>query len=200
MNLEIISIIIAASGAPTIPLLHKKYKERGEKKRTHQKEWKALVSSVATLVSDMAYVKQELKPNGGTSLRDAVEAIEVDTTISRGARYKQIQGAAYEFRQFPNSLISVRHVTKDWTKITGLSAADCERDGWLRCVALKDRVRVGKAAMYSYSSGTTLDEFFQVKNVIDGTLHDVRLVSDPIISRKGVVIGWVGILTLEISS
>lgn len=87
-------------------------------------------------------VAEEMKPNGGSTLRDKVDKMSKQLVFNEGARRVVFdlfdEGAFYECDEDGMFL----YVNRAWNTVTGLTPADALGEGWIAGVHPDDREKV----------------------------------------------------------
>ena len=154
----------------------------------------ALLAQWLGLLADVASVKREVTTNGGSSLKDAVTEIANGVAIDRAARHLAIDTATYELIWDGLAHRTV-YVSSEWIRLTGLSPADTEHEGWALSVAPSDRARVMATAASAAETGSVFFARYHLENVATHVQVHIDHIGTPVVTKTGAVIGWVGVLT-----
>ena len=162
--------------------------------------WQKRQAFIARMNTSMGYIEKvqgQLSPNGGSSIVDSLARIEIGMELDRTSRRTFMkESMTYELVVQPDGSTTVLWVSPGYQKLTGLSAADYARDGWVRSVDDADREDVLQAVTDAEHHGTMAVMSYRVHNVLTGDSHMVRHESTPVYVR-GKLTGWVGVLTIQ---
>lgn len=149
-------------------------------------------------------IKHEFHPNGGSSLRDVVNAI----LATQSAQEQRLTMSAVLLRRVASSMEQVVLFESDasgaaiwisdfWEDLTGMPVGEALGHGWAGAIHEDDRMRVMTEFKSANEQQRVFRCIFRVQNVADGTVTTVRTISQPVLSNKGdYVIGWIGMTTL----
>lgn len=139
-------------------------------------------------------LEDEFKPNGGGSLRDAINRIEMNLLLEQQTR--RVISMALEVALFEcNAAGMYVWVNQAYTNLSGLTPAEAKNYGWVTAVDPKDREAVTNEWESSIKQKRTFQMEFRIINLNNGIPSRVNALSFPISNEKGVIIGHVGILT-----
>jgi PAS domain-containing protein len=155
----------------------------------------ATSEAIARMEPALAGVQREVTANGGASLKDVVTSMRDEIIVERTARRVLSTHANYEVSIPPaTGIVQMQYVSPEFVVLTGLSRDECDRDGWVRFVAAEDRERVQRLAIHAQQNGHVFSIDYIGENVQTGNRVGITQVGTPIISPKGVVIGWIGVM------
>ncbi len=133
---------------------------------------------------------------------DGVAAIAMDTTEQRAAaealrrteeRYRSLVQAGAQVVWVTRPDGEIAEDSPEWRSITGQTAEQYQREGWLAAVHSDDRDRVEAAWRDCVQSGKVFDSRYRVRSRTGSYKHyDVRAVP---IERDGRIIEWIGAST-----
>ena len=154
--------------------------------------------SLTSLTGDMATVKQEVTINGGRSLKDRVTVIGQDVQrlhhelkVSTAARRVGDNRAIFEMVVVDGEA-RPRYVSREWTRLTGLTREDMDDGGWLSCIQIADQPRILAMAQEANENQSIFQAEYWCVNAMTGAPHYIRHIGHPIFSDAGVLVGWVG--------
>lgn len=130
--------------------------------------------------------KKEFKPNGGSSIKDSLNRLEVSVAATRqtSLTLASVVGVAY-FQT--NSSGQYVYVSRDWQRMAGMFAEDALGCGWTGAIHPEERDVVTKSWSDSVANGRP----WQLKcKLANGVI--VHMTANPIKSHSGVVEGYVG--------
>lgn len=139
-------------------------------------------------------LQEEFKPNGGGSLRDAINRIEMNLLLEQQTR--RVMSMALDVAIFEcNAEGLYLWVNQAYTNLSGLTPADAKNYGWVTAVDPKDREPVTNEWENAIKQKRTFQMEFRIINLNSGIPVKVNALSFPISNEKGTLIGHVGILT-----
>lgn len=147
------------------------------------------LEAVSKQISDIAL---EFKPNGGSSLRDAVNKLALQQYIDNESRRKLMEadGLAFWESDMGGGAIYLSEALLD---IIGLDSRDALGTGWASCLAPEDRDRV----IHEWEDDVKSQrKFIQTYTFITpgGVRTKVQANSTPLI-KNSVVVGFIGVIT-----
>jgi len=137
-------------------------------------------------------IAKDFKPNGGNSLRDVVNRIELRMDII-DERYKLL--VELEDLGIFEADKDGRYtwVSEGWMKITNMSSVDASNFGWLAGVNSNDRGRVS----LEWEMAITQERQFSIKYTIgeNGSSKQILCVAFPLKDETGKLLSYVGRIT-----
>lgn len=152
-------------------------------------------NSLPEIQKELTVIKDELKPNGGMSLRDAVNRIERNLLIEKHARRAMTMAmdvAVFETDE-NGSCVWVNHMYKE---ITGLDAEQAKGLGWISSIHEMDRERVSEEWEDIVEQKRSFHMQYKMININSFKATNVKCDSFPIANDHGEVVGHVGIITV----
>lgn len=149
-------------------------------------------SNVANIFEGLDAIKHQLVPNGGGSIRDAIDRIEARQIIHE-QRHKMLHMdspfAIFETDAEGNSI----HVNRTYCRWTGRSAEELQGNGWFNILAPESRSAVFKEWE---TSTDQIREFSMEYTIIAiaGARIPVRCNAFPMFDSKQRLSGWMGII------
>jgi len=141
-------------------------------------------------------VQTQLRVNGGSTLRDAVNELRNEYAVERAARRVVSNVASLEMGINPLSGdMSVLFVSAAFSRLSGLSRDDCEHDGWLRAVEDEQRERVTRVARESMESQSVMSVRYVVQHVYTRGRTRVEHTGTPVLNMRGAFVGFVVVIT-----
>lgn len=139
-------------------------------------------------------LQEEFKPNGGGSLRDAINRIEMNLLLEQQTR--RVMSMALDVAIFEcNSNGLYLWVNQAYTNISGLTPTDAKNYGWVTAIDPRDRESVTSEWESAIKQKRTFQMEFRIINLNNGIPVKVNALSFPISNEKDILIGHVGILT-----
>lgn len=149
------------------------------------------IKETVTLIEKL---HDEFKPNGGSSLRDAVNRIEEKILCEQGAR--RVLSMALDVGVFECDADGLcLWVNQYYTTITGLSPFEARNFGWINAVDIRDRDGVVEQWDLAIKHKRIFQMEYKLVNILNGIPTKVRCHSSPIFNDKNEIIGHVGIIT-----
>lgn len=130
--------------------------------------------------------KKEFKPNGGSSIKDSLNRLEVSVAASRQTSLTLASaiGVAY-FHSDENG--DYRYVSREWQKLANMFAEDAMGNGWMNGIHPDDRITVVTEWREAYRH---LRPIRINCKMMSGTR--VNITANPIKSPNGDLEGYVG--------
>ena len=143
------------------------------------------------LLDKVDLIAEEMKPNGGNSIKDAVHRIEKELTLS-SERYKALiadyDSAIFETDAKGNCTWVNRTLAKTVQRIP----IELMGNGWINTIAKNDRERVVTEWQKSIEEEREFSNEFSFETP-EGNLIPVKVFSYKMINREGDTIGFLGI-------
>lgn len=159
----------------------------------HRRYLKPL-AALPKLQADVAKIKAEVQTNGGSSLKDGVNAIR-DELAMVDARQRGVlsraSGATFE----TDSLFNWTDANLAMERLTGVGFARLERLRWISRIHDDDRARVMEEISYAVKDKRAATTSFRF--ITDAGDTNVHLEATPVFSRSkpNDVLCWSGIMT-----
>lgn len=135
--------------------------------------------------------KKEFKPNGGSSIRDSLNRLEISVAATRqtSLTLASVIGVAYFQTDAAGGYV---YVSRDWQRMTEMFAEESMGSGWIEAVDQRDRGMV----LASWNDAVKTGRPWRVKcKLADGL--EVLMMANPIKSHSGVVEGFVGFYEVD---
>lgn len=137
---------------------------------------------------------EEFKPNGGASLRDAINRIETKLIIEQNAR--RAMSMAMDVGIFESDSQGMfTWVNQYYTNLSGLSIEEAKNFGWVTGLYEEDRERVVEEWGAAVKQKRLFKLDYAMFNSRSSEYTPVQCTAFPILNVKQDVIGFVGILT-----
>lgn len=151
-----------------------------------------LAQDVLDVKASTARLEAELRPNGGSSLRDAVDglATRMDLFSARKMAALDAQDVAY-FETDSGGRLTI--ASRSLCRLAGRDDGELMGNGWLDSIMPVDRPRVAEAWHDSVARGTALTEYAACVRP-SGSAIACRIDACPVVVA-GSVAGWVGLVT-----
>lgn len=135
--------------------------------------------------------KREFKPNGGSSIKDSLNRLEVSVSASRQTSLTLASAIGVAYFQ-SDSKGDYRYVSREWQKMAGMFAEDAMGNGWINGIHPDDRVKVVTEWREANNHGKPLRV-----NCRMATGVTVNITANPIKSSSGTIEGYVGFCETE---
>lgn len=138
-------------------------------------------------------LQEEFKPNGGSSLRDAINRIEMRLLIEQHAR--RAMSVAMDVGVFEtdgNGLCT--WVNQLYTDVSGLTTEEAKNFGWVAGIYEKDRDRVTEEWEQAVKQKRVFKLEYAYINVRNSEFTPAQCTAYPITNNKGDTIGFIGIV------
>jgi len=134
---------------------------------------------IRTISKRLERVQAEQRPNGGSSMRDSIEAIRKEVS-SIGTKIEEIDAQVRGRLELENGGYfmtdangSCLWTSSVWSQLTGVSVEDARGDGWVRGILEEDREEVWSAWSMAVRTKTHFDKRYRTAK---GTLVHGRAV------------------------
>jgi len=161
--------------------------------------WKSAVVPTYRFARDFAAVfesldviKKQLVPNGGSSLRDAIDRIEnrISMTEQRAKLLCMDAPVAIFEADASGNFI---HVNRTMTRWTGRNTEDFKGTGWINTIPHPDRFEVFEEWTKAVAQNREYNSRFILQSVTGGE-YEVVCVAFPMYGPRGELAGWMGTL------
>jgi PAS domain S-box-containing protein len=153
----------------------------------------ALLKKLKTSFEIIEKMHEEFKPNGGASLRDAVNRIETKLLIEQHAR--RAMSMAMDVGIFETDGQGMCTWVNDYyTDLTGLSNDEVKNMGWVTGLYEGDRERVVEEWTSAVKQKRVFKLDYGMVNTRNSEYSKVHCTAFPITTIKGDVIGFIGIV------
>jgi len=152
-----------------------------------------LLKKLKTSFDILEKMHEEFKPNGGASLRDAINRIESKLLIEQHAR--RAMSMAMDIGFFETDAQGMcTWVNQYYTDLSGLSNEDAKNFGWVTGLFEEDRERVVEEWASAVKQKRVFKLEYGMVNSRNSEYSKVHCTAFPISNIKGDVIGFVGII------
>lgn len=161
--------------------------------------WKSVVfptlryaTTLAKVLANLEDIKHQLKPNGGSSLRDAIDRIETRIIMAeQRAKFICMDGpvAVFEADAEGNFI----HTNRTLTRWTGRTPDEFLGAGWVNAVAKSDRARIFTEWRTAVAQRREFDESFCL-DPLTGDSVEINCSAFPMLDAKERLTGWIGII------
>lgn len=130
--------------------------------------------------------KKEFKPNGGSSIRDSLNRLEISVAATRqtSLTLASVIGVAYFQADSTGSYV---YVSRDWQKMTGMFAEEALGNGWSETISATERDMVTS----SWADAVKNARPWRAKCHLAGG-SEIHMMANPIKSHSGTLEGYVG--------
>lgn len=105
------------------------------------KDIDATTTQVSVIYPMIIKVNEEMKPNGGSSLRDAIDRIALRTAAAE-LRLRLVTESIDQISFETDSNGDCQWVSRQWSRVYGISTTDALGKGWVNGVCFPDREKV----------------------------------------------------------
>lgn len=147
--------------------------------------------SIHTLHVAVDKLHSDLRPNGGSSLRDAVDRVEKMVTSTNTAQkaIMDLLSAGFFLTDATGDCI---HVNRYWQQLTGIPLEEALGSGWMACLHPDDRDRVTSGWLTAAADGRVFTDNFRIINKGTNRVYRVNCHSIPLRDGSGHVYGHIG--------
>jgi PAS domain S-box-containing protein len=148
--------------------------------------------NLTSVLANIEEIKHQLTPNGGSSLRDAVDRIETRMILTE-------QRAKLLCMDSPMAVFEADaagefiHVNRTFARWTGRSQSELTGNGWVNTLSPADRVSVYSDWLDAISQEREFTAEFSLRDA-DGAPIKVHCSAFPMLDRKCTLAGWMGTL------
>lgn len=184
-------VVLVGAGATTISIVWKK----AVKPLLHgcKQVWK-FAKSIESKFLLIDAIADSVKPNGGSSLRDAVDRIEFEV-----GRVFNRQRALLDLYIEPFFEVDVHGdytlVNRAWTDLTGLPISRALGSGWVNAVHPEDREWVRREWDAAMEEGRIFSSTMRFVS-LQGQIYSVMVQTAPFLDKTGLPIGHMGTVRL----
>lgn len=135
--------------------------------------------------------KKEFKPNGGSSIKDSLNRLEISVAATRqtSLTLASVIGVAYFQADSEGSYV---YVSRDWQRLAGMFAEDALGTGWTTSIHPDDKI----AIVASWEEAVESGRAWRASCKLASGKH-VHMTANPIKSHSGIVEGYVGFFEAE---
>lgn len=165
-----------------------------------RKEWEKSskfregVTALSSLPEKIDSILQEVRPDGGNSLRDKVEGIGASLKT-----YIQLSDSRFRFMADTAGILMFEHdkdglcvwVSDGWCALTGMQREDAIGNGWVNAVAASDRPRVMEAWRRAVIEKRVFSEVYKYVCNEMGTVR-VKVRVEPMYGADDQIAGFIG--------
>lgn len=148
----------------------------------------------ATLERRLTSIEKELCPNGGLSLRDAIDRIARSQTIqdrSHEALLDLLDEPCFKSDQYGKC----EWINRAYLKLTGRAIDEARGTGWLNCIYPDDRARVFDEWRSAVEQSRNFEMTYRVLDC-NRMPVTVRAQAKVLHDHKGATIGFIGSLAI----
>lgn len=136
-------------------------------------------------------IQAEFKPNGGSSLRDAVNSLDRNLAL-HSAKIEMLTGqtglATFECDKHGQMI----NVNREFCNLANMFREDCKGNGWLQSIKSEDRQRVEEEWLNCIKDGRQFDMKFRIGDSKTDKYTLINAHSEIIKDRKGELAGIFG--------
>lgn len=164
---------------------------------------------VNVLSATITDIKNELKTNGGNSIKDIVIKLQKDIHLSLNNHTHGISRnrIIFKFLGFSHNhnglgiyetdnMGKCTYVTSRYCEITGLTESQALQHGWIECIHPDDRSKVNREFMESIQEGRLFNMTFRIRNILTNHIHTVIGHAFPI-SNNTEICGYIGSISVK---
>ena len=191
-----ITILVAVYGAGTIPFIRdwvgKVWASIVYPFTRSNRKLNAIVADHVLLGEKLDFVVDQLKPNSGSSLRDAINRLEVNQRIheAKMSHYLDSQNAIM-FETSAEGLYT--WVSKGYEDLTGRPAADLRNWGWTLSISAEDLSIVRSEWYVAMEQKRIFEKTYSIRDTDNNLIECYCRAVPTIVNEK--VIAWIGSLS-----
>lgn len=148
------------------------------------------------LLADVATIKAQWLPNGGSSPLDKIDRLDQQLAVEIATRQLTETRAIWEGEVALDGTVRTVSLSREYQRLTGLTADDIDNGGWMRGVAPEDRERVARIAAHAHTEEALFQAEYHARHIVTGARTWVEHVGKPICDSRRKVRRWVGLMTV----
>ena len=133
----------------------------------------------------------EIRPNGGSSLRDAIDRIE-KIQVAQNNRQRVILSLSQDAYFETDAHGACVYVNHRWEELTGITAAESRGAGWSHGIHEDDRLRVLEEWHAAVSDQRPFRQRFRYENVVTGEVTPVYVRAIAMEGHNNNIVGYLG--------
>jgi PAS domain S-box-containing protein len=164
---------------------------------------------VDSLSNTIMEIKNELKTNGGSTIKDIVIKLQKDVHsalsnhthgISRNRVIFKFLGFSHDHNGLgiyeTDNMGKCTYVTSRYCEITGLTESQALQHGWIESIHPDDRSKVHQEFMESVQEGRLFNMTFRIRNVLTNNIYTVLGNAFPIVNNTEIC-GYIGSISIK---
>lgn len=153
-----------------------------------------LKTDIEALSEQVKFVVCEFKPNGGASVRDSLNRIELRQVLQEQRQWAILSDMAVGVFEADAEGEFIR-VNRKYLRMTGRAPEEVTGSGWINTVALRDRKRVEKEWNTAISEGREFESVFLLITPDNERLQVSARTYKMVDEENNSSIGFMGFLT-----
>jgi len=153
------------------------------------KKFMAAIRYIISIARVLKRVEEELTPNGGKSMKDAIDRIERQLIVVGGGQIALLQDLTYGVYRCDQKG-DTEYVNRTLLSVTGMQFEQVVGTGWLQFVSERDRDAVDADWKAAVREGREFLATYDIKTVTGE--HPVVSHAYPIKDEYGVLVGYFG--------
>lgn len=141
-------------------------------------------------------LEQSVRPNGGSSLRDAVDRIEKEVILANVRARAVLELAPYGVFEADESG-DYTYVNRVWQHMTGVRPDEALGSGWQRAILPEDRVQVAESWQSAVEDERSWVHWYRLKHQDTGAVLPVRVSTVAVRGSDQRVLGHIGLLVQD---
>lgn len=163
--------------------------------------WKTNTRLMAAL-DTIDKIKEEFRPNGGSTLRDAINRIETRLLLEEHARRATSMILDVGIFETDGSG-SCKWINRKFSELSGLSQSEAEGFGWINSIHFDDRERVVDEWMDAIKQQRAFNSYFKFVSNNPFSPNDESITTKILVYAVpavfgGKLFGYIGIVTPEL--
>lgn len=162
----------------------------------YKKVLKPGYNAVMKTITTIEKMHEEFRPNGGGSLRDAINRIETRLLAEQQTRRALSMVLDVDVAIFERDAAGLcLWINQCYSNISGLSLAEAKNYGWINAIDPRERDRVVNEWDSAIKQKRSFQMEYRIINTQTGIPTKVKCNSCPLHDDKDEIIGYVGTLT-----
>ena len=152
------------------------------------------LESIPLLADDVRWMKDQIKPNGGTSLRDLVDRIAIAQVVQGQVLNNMLAlSSTGHFKTNREGLVV--EVSRNLCRVMERSEQELMGNTWLSWIVNSDRDRVQAEWSNVIRLGREMDQEFKIW-ADGGATHTVRMKAMQLLGPDRQLVGYLGVMTV----
>jgi hypothetical protein len=162
----------------------------------YKKVIKPAVKAVIKTINTIEKMHEEFQPNGGGSLRDAINRIETRLLVEQQTRRALSMVMDVNVAIFERDAKGLYlWINQCYSNISGLSLAEAKNYGWINAIDPREREKVLNEWNSAIEQKRAFQMEYKIINIQTGIPTKVKCNSCPLHDEKEEIVGYVGTLT-----
>lgn len=152
------------------------------------------LDSIAVLQTSISELQADMKPNGGSSMRDAIDRVEQLVLLNHNTlkAVLELMNSGFFLTDADGECT---HVNNHWSSMTGMELSDALGHGWLTLLPIEDRQALWDEWALAVEDGRAFHRKVRMTHWKTHKPLEVYYHTIPLRNQQGEVVGHIGTLT-----